>query len=176
MSKSGDNTGLILLAVGGAAAYYAYTQGWLCSLFGLGCPATATAATAATAATVPIVTSSASPPVVSTPAPPPAAASVPVASLQSQLQAVASQPGNVALSTSGGATYSGWQWDAIAKSALGSSYVPLSSLPAIQGGTQYTIQQYLSAYPGGGLGRVVVVFPRRQMRMVLPSNYHMRSL
>ena len=46
MAKS-SSSGLILLALGGAAAYYAYTQGWLSSLFG------STVATGPTPGTVP---------------------------------------------------------------------------------------------------------------------------
>ena len=166
MAKS-DSTGLILLAVGGAAAYYAYTQGWLCS-FGLGpsCPAAAAPVPApvptySTAPVAPPVATAPLPAAIPQPAPPLAASQ---AILLSALQAVASQPGNVALSTSGGQTYSGWQWDAIAKAALGPGYQPLSGLPTLQGGTQYTIQQYLAAYPstGGvsGLGRFVFVRDR----------------
>jgi hypothetical protein len=99
------------------------------------------------------------------------------ATLLSPLQAAASNPGNAALSPNGGQTYSGYQWDAIAKSALGPGYMPMSLLPSIQGGTQYTIQQYLAAYPAGGIsgmGRTVLVFPRRHQSVVLGRNYHMR--
>lgn len=42
MATKSGNGGLILLAVAGAAAYYAYTQGWLSSLFGAATPAAVT--------------------------------------------------------------------------------------------------------------------------------------
>ena len=182
MAKS-DSTGLILLAVGGAAAYYAYTQGWLSSITSLFGSSAAPALLPVTAA--PVVSTTTVPPTVvstpvyapgvSTPAPvTPAPAAAP--GTLAQLQAAALNPGNAALSTNGGQTYSGYQWDAIAKSVLGSAYVPLSSLPSIQGGAQYSITQYAGAYPSGvsGLGRTVVYFPRRGARVVLGRNYHMR--
>ena len=62
------------------------------------------------------------------------------------LQAIASQPGNVKLSTTGGTTYSGWQWDAMAKAAFGNAYIPLSSIPGVAGATQYSIGGYVQAY------------------------------
>jgi hypothetical protein len=185
MAKS-DSTGLILLAVGGAAAYYAYTQGWLSSITSLFGSSAAPALLPVTAAPV-VSTTTVPPTVVSTPVYAPAAPAAPIppptlaptqSVLLSTLQAAASNPGNAALSTNGGQTYSGYQWDAIAKSVLGPGYQPMSLLPSIQGGTQYTIQQYLTAYPstGGvsGLGRTVVYFPRRGARVVLGRNYHMR--
>ena len=168
MAKS-DNTGMILLGVAAVAGYYAYTQGWFSSLFG----STAALATTPTTPTTPVATAVALP--VSTPVG--TVTKAPPSALMAALQAAASNPGNMALSSSGGATYSGYQWDAIAKSALGSSYIPLSSLPAIAGGTQYSLSQYLTAYPNGGmsgLGRTVIYLPHRGVRMVLPANYHMR--
>ena len=71
---------------------------------------------------------------------------------QDALNALASQannPGNKALSPNGGQTYSGYQWDAMAKVAYGNQYLPMSSLPSISGGSQYTIQQYVQAYVNG---------------------------
>src|SRR5208337_3997198 len=80
-------------------------------------------------------------PPTSAPVSSPSTPSLPTVALTSQvgagamnaLQAIASQPGNVKLSTTGGTTYSGWQWDAMAKVAFGNAYIPLSSIPGVAG-------------------------------------------
>lgn len=48
-----DNTGIIKIGIFGAAAYYAYRQGWL-SFLGIGTPAAVAPATTTLATTVPV--------------------------------------------------------------------------------------------------------------------------
>src|SRR5271154_6406578 len=71
MAKGSDNTGLIVLALAGGAAYYAYSQGWLSSLFGSPAVTTAAPTTPATA----VITAA---PTTTTPAALPTAAAAPV--------------------------------------------------------------------------------------------------
>jgi hypothetical protein len=88
-----DNSGLIKLGIAGAAAYYAYSQGWL-SFLGIG---TAAPTTAAGVATPPVAGSVAAPGAAVTPTPPAAVAGPSLSSLYTQLVAAAGashQPGS----------------------------------------------------------------------------------
>jgi hypothetical protein len=176
MARGGDSSGLIILAVGAAAAYYAYTQNWLCSIFGIGasCPA---AASAAVAAPAPVVTVPAASGAALTPAvpPPPPITDLPAPSSTTSLPAILTAY-LVANGYQPSQSFSGFQWDYLANRALGAQYVNLSLLPTLVGANQYTMQQYLAAYPASssgvaGLGRTVVYLPRRGVKLVLPGNY-----
>jgi hypothetical protein len=165
-----SNTGLILLLGGAAAAYYAYTQGWLSSL--LGSPAAAPAVSAPASLPAPVQQS------VGTPAQPPttlviqnlgpAGPNIPqtIASLgpglspctAAQIQAAETGAGIAAV---------------YAKSAAASG-VPQATIDA-------NVAQSLagagvcSASGVAGLGRVAVYLPGRKRLVVLPRNYRWRA-
>ena len=148
MAKS-NNTGLIVLLVGGAAAYYAYTQGWLSSLFGSTGAASTGTAVAPSSSAVSAVAAVATPAPVFSPYGP-----VPVTNPNpSSIAIPAGSPAATMMANcvKGGGTQA--TCTAQVQSIMASGAVPGVS----------------------GLGRTVVYFPRRGKAIVLPRNYHFRG-
>ena len=168
MAKGSDNTGLIVLALGAGAAYYAYSQGWLSSLFGsptvpIATPATVTPAATTTATPTALPNAAIAPvgwftqggqqtnlptaPTGSKPIPSGVVAPGPLA--QAIAQSMANQ----------GATA------AQINAAIQQEYNATSGLPVNAGIGRFTIRTPR---------RTVVVFPRRHAAIVLPRNYQLR--
>lgn len=170
MSKGGDNT-VIFLALGGAAAYYAYTQGWLSS-FGLS-PASATVAAPASTPTAPAPTTTT-----------PAATCV----------GAGCSPTGLPYGVTPGYTYT----PSTGAAASGNKPIPAGVTPAgplgaiiaqsmaNAGATAAQINAAIAAQQANvagspvnagiaGLGRTVVVLPRRHVALVLPRNYRRRA-
>jgi hypothetical protein len=168
MAKS-DSTGIVMLAVAGAAAYYAYSQGWFCSMLGVGC-----STVPVPASVLPVSVASVTVPVpVVVPSPVASGSPNAVAALTSYVKSAGYDPT---------AQYDAFQWDYFAARALGSNYVTLSKLPSLVGANLYSMAQYLAAYPAGlgafvhkGPRKTVIFFPKRQVAVVLPHNYHMKA-
>jgi hypothetical protein len=193
MAKDGT-TGVIMVAGIGAVGYYLYSSGmlaqWFPSLFG----ASAAAAPAAAAPAASTVTAPTVPQVITPPAQP--AGPIPPATTPPASTAPALYSGSdpkvistiVALTpqykinggnANGTSTFSGFQWDFMAKIALGSGYVALSSLaPSIVGQNQYALAQYaaaVAAASASGMGRAAIYLPRRNQVMVMPRSYHWKG-
>ncbi len=155
MAKS-NNTGLIVLLVGGAAAYYAYTQGWLSWLFFSTVSGTGTEPPPAPRAVAPSSSAVSAVAAVATPAP--------VFSPYGPVPVTNPNPSSIAI-------------------PAGSPAATMVANCVKGGGTQATctaqVQSIMAsgAVPGvSGLGRTVVYFPRLGKAIVLPRNYHFRGV
>ena len=168
-----SNTGLILLLGGAAAAYYAYTQGWLSSLFG-------TPAVASPAPTPPMASAGPVQQSTGTPAQPPTTLVI-----QNLGPAGPNIPATIA-SVSGTSIPQCTQAQ-IAAAEAGNGVAGIYAKQAAAAGTpQATIDANVAqslagagvcaAAPGvAGLGRVAVYLPGRRRLVVLPQNYRWRA-
>lgn len=164
MASSSGST-VLMLGVAGVAAYYAYSQGWLSSLFG----------STATAAATPVTT-------VSTPVAAPVAAPV-VYTPQVQVTVpYTPAPSSVIKPIPNGVVANGPLATAIAQSMANSgataAQINTAIAQAIQGTAGLPPGASLAgvgAYRVIGPRRTAIVFPRRHVAVVLPRNYHVRG-
>lgn len=166
-SGGGSNT-LLIVGAAGVAAYYAYTQGWLSSIFGT--------AAAATTPMAPAVISSSAPPAASGPVStaPTAGAGFPVYSAIPFVQTGPVPTGNKPIPAGVNVQPNSLLY-AYAQQLANSG----QSAAQINAAIASSLASAEAAAPGAslaGLGRVALYYPRRRVTVLLPRNYHPRTV